>query len=112
MQIKLSKSDGHVLEVATRAMAAAGIEENKHKKARDAAKTIIDRELQRLRKVFHSDLPDKEIVLVEVDGEPVLKIERKSAQRLDQASLTAAHPDIVEKFTKDSVASYFSSLLK
>lgn len=112
MQIKLSKSDGHVLAVATRAMDASGIEENKHKKAREAAKVIIDRELIRLRGIHHADLADKEVVLVDVDGAPVLKIERKSSQRLDQAGLKAAHPDIADEFMKDSVASYFSSLLK
>ncbi len=112
MLIKLSKADGHTLAVATRAMEAAAIEENKHKKGRDAAKVIIDRELQRLRGIKHGELPDKEVLLVEVDGAPALKIERKSAQRLDQAALVAAHPDIAAEFLKPSVASYFSSLLK
>ena len=45
LQVKLSGEDGRALKAATRAMAAAAIEENKHKKAREAAKTIIAREL-------------------------------------------------------------------
>lgn len=92
-------------------MANAGAEENKHKKAREAAKTIIARELKQHRQIKIEDLPDKEVVVVLVDGEDVLKIERKSSQRLDQAGLAAAHPDIATEFTKPSVATYFSNLV-
>ena len=112
MMIKLSGADGRVLCVAARALAVAAVAENKHKKEREAAKTIIGRELQRLRGVNHAELPEKEIVMVSCDGEEVLKIERKGSERLDAAALGAEHPELVDEFTGTSVASYFSSLLK
>jgi hypothetical protein len=110
--IKFNKEDGRALEAASGAMAAAAVEENKHKKAREAAKTIIARELLQRRGVNLDNLPAKEIVLVQCDGVDVLKVERKESQRLDGAALGAAHPELVIEFTKPSVASYFSSLVK
>lgn len=111
LQVKLSGEDGRALKAATRAMAAAAIEENKHKKAREAAKTIIARELDRLRGIKLDALPAAEIVLVQVEGADVLKVERKESQRLDATALGAAHPELVTEFTKASVASYYSSLV-
>lgn len=112
IQIKLSKEDGRALEAATEAMAAAAIAENTGKKARDSAKKIIERELLSKRQVTLDTLPDKEIVMIQVDGKDVLKIERKSSMRLDQSALSEAQPEIASQFTKPSVASYFSSLIK
>lgn len=111
-QLKLSKADGYALQTAVESMAAAALEENRHKKARDAAKVIILRELFNRRALVVDSLKAGELVIVQVEGADVLKIERKAAQRLDQEALGAAHPDIVAQFTKPSVASYFSSLLK
>lgn len=108
--VKLTEGDGRALEEATRAMAAAAIEENKHKKAREAAKVIIARELEKLRGTKLDDLAAAEIVLVQVAGDDVLKVERKASQRLDGAALGAAHPEIAEEFTRPCVASYFTSL--
>lgn len=110
--IKLSKTDGEALRVASQSLAVNAETENTAKKARDAAKKIIERELLAQRKIAVDQLSEKEIVLVQVDGVDVLKIERKGANRLDGTALAAAHPEIVTEFTKPSVASYFSSLIK
>jgi hypothetical protein len=112
MLVKLSKEDGRAMEAASSAMAAAAGEENKHKKAREAAKMIIARELLQLRKISLDELPAGEVVMVQVDGRDVVKVDRKGTMRLDQEALRAAHPDVLDAFTRESVASYFSSLLK
>lgn len=112
MLLKLSAEDGRALRAATGALASAAAEENKQKKAREAAKVIITRELQVQRGVALEELAAGEVVLVQCAGEDVLKVERKASQRLDGAALGAAHPALVEEFTRPSVASYFSSLLR
>lgn len=111
MILKLSKADGAALLTAVQSLAVNGPIENAAKKARESAKKIIDRELINQRKVDPSTLPDKTLLTIQVDGKDVLKIERKSAQRLDTTALTAAHPDIAQEFTKSSVASYYSALV-
>lgn len=107
--IKLSAADGAAIKQAVASMASAAAEENKQKKARESAKSIITRELKAHRPKMQplDELPAGEFVLVQVDGKDVLKIDRREAQRLDADGLKAAHPEIVEKFTGPSVASYF-----
>lgn len=111
LHVKLSPSDGETIRLATVALAISAREENKHKKAREAAKTIIERELEKLRGIKLDDLQGAQIVIVQCDGVDLLKIERKESQRLDATALGQAHPELVAQFTKPSVASYFSSLL-
>lgn len=107
--VKLSAADGAAIKQATASMSAAATEENKQKKARESAKAIIVRELKTHRPKMDplDKLPAGEFVLVQVDGKDVIKIDRREAQRLDGDGLKAAHPEIVEKFTGPSVASYF-----
>lgn len=109
--IKFSKADGLAIGEATLAMKEAAEMENKAKKARDAAKSIIGRELLQRRNVNLDELPAATIVMVQVEGDDVVKVERKASERLDSTALRQAHPEIVENFTRPSVASYFSSLL-
>lgn len=109
--IKLSAADGEAVLAAARTLATSGPVKNSHEKACKTAKETIERELLRLRGVNVSALPEKEVVLVQCDGQDLLKVERKGAQKLDATALAAAHPELVSEFTRLSVASYFSSLL-
>lgn len=111
IQIKLSSSDGEALRTAVESLAKNSETKNAAEKATKAAKEIIDRELIKLRKVDPSQLAEKEIVMVQIDGVDVLKIERKGANRLDGPGLANAHPEIAAEFTNRGVASYYTSLL-
>ena len=108
--VKLSAADGKRVAAASSAFAAAGEQENKHRKAKEAAKQILTRELKELRGIVLEELPAGELVVVQIDGRDALKVDRRASQRLDGPALGAAHPNLVEEFTKPSVASYFTVL--
>ena len=109
--VKLSKEDGAALLAATRTLADAAGEENLHKKRRERSKEIIEGELKRLRGIELDGLEAHDLVICHVDGKEVLKLDARPAQRLDQAKLGAAHPDIVAQFTRPSVSVFFTSML-
>ena len=92
-------------------LAEASVAENKHKKEREQLKELIQRDLKKLRSLDLDGLPARELVIVQCDGKDVLKIERKSSERVDLAALSQAHPEVAQEFTRASVATYYSSLV-
>ena len=106
---KIGESDSNALVCAIAELRSAKQVRNMADKQDKAAREVIKRELNRLRQVDVDLLPEGETVIVSV-GVSGLKIDRRGSDRIDTAGLRALAPDVAEKFTKRTVASYFEPL--
>jgi hypothetical protein len=110
LTIKFTGKDCEIIHAAARALQAAKKEKNKHFKAEESAKEIIKREIKAKRQVDVDLLPDKEILIVQCDGNDAVAVTVKSSDRFDQKSFALTHPVLTEEFTKPTPATYFDVL--
>ena len=108
--IKITGSDASELALAASQLASAKQMENDGRKAKEAAREIITRKLKELRDIDVETLPEKETVIVQLNGNGGLKIDRKGSDRFDLAAFRVNNADLVSAFTKRQVSSYFESL--
>ena len=107
---KLNETDSKVIRAAVEQLKENKPVMNLADKAIKATKEIIARELKALRDLTIDSLPEKECVIVEFDGDGGIKIDRKGSDRFDLESFRVVHPELVAKFTKRTVATYFEPL--
>jgi hypothetical protein len=109
--VKFSGKESVLLTAAAKALQFATKEENKHKKAREAAKEVATRLLLEHRQINVDLLPNKEIVVIQCDGRDTLEIKRKESERFDGKAFSLVYPNLDEEFTRPCPATYFDSLL-
>lgn len=83
--------------------------ENDAKKAKDGAKDSIRALLLNERKCNVETLPEKDVVIVELDGTG-LELKRKGSDRIGVQELRGSLPDIAKQFTTRTVSTYFETL--
>ncbi len=109
--VKFSGKESVLLTAAAKALQLATKEENKHKKAREAAKEVATRLLLEHRQINVDLLRDKEIIVIQCEGKDTLEIKRKGQERFDGKAFAIVHPALDEEFTRPCLATYFDSLL-
>lgn len=108
--VKLSPSDSETIAKAVKQLAENKPIERSAKKAIDASKVIVAKELESLRGIVLEQLPEGETVIVQFDGNGGLKIDRKGSDRFDLESARVADPEFVKRFTRRGIATYFEPL--
>lgn len=84
--------------------------ENEAAKLKDAYKDLMRGFLFERRKINVENLPGKDVVIVKCNGKGGIELKRKESKRLDGGALRAKMPDVADKFTIETVATYFEPL--